>query len=408
MLHPNQLIDIDHTSPFSLAVEEVSIDGVDHGPVEILISYDEQGSPHFKFVEFFPSDMAVLKASVQMKYKADSEPVPIIITKRSFNSEQEKPTVEARLAREPLVLVDHPRSKRFEAVLLAAPRFLSKPIVLCDINGVKFELEPFKSEEGATCLIRSDLRLNANAPIEPLESLRSFLTFTKGCHCGLGNLFAYDESDLVAFRLMGFTRSDMEKRVTNWFDIEIQSNLPEIFLLFSEASIDELSNRALRQTINFYRASNASRRVSVEMSIIAAHSALEAIVNFILEHRAGWSKSMMSNRSIGFSDKHRAAALHFGIDSNLLSQSPELTKFSKITNDIDVFEIISRFRNKLVHQDTKASPTGVQLHEIWLIAQWLVEILVFGVIGYRGTIIDRRIYNGWRGTTCQVPLSHSR
>jgi hypothetical protein len=144
------------------------------------------------------------------------------------------------------------------------------------------------------------------------------------------------------------------------------------------------------------------------MSIIAAHSALEAIVNFILEHRAGWSKSMMSNRSISFSDKNRAAALHFGIDGNLLSQSPELTKFSKAAQNIDIFDIISRFRNKLVHQDTKAPPTGIQLHETWLIAQWLVEILVFGVIGYRGVIIDRRIYNGWRGTTCQIPFSRSR
>jgi hypothetical protein len=109
----------------------------------------------------------------------------------------------------------------------------------------------------------------------------------------------------------------MGPRVTNWFDIEIQRSLPEIFLLFSEACTDVLTNRALRQTINFYRASNASRQLSIEMSIIAAHSALEAIVNFILEHRAGWSKSMMNNRSIFFSDKSRAAALNFGIDTRL-------------------------------------------------------------------------------------------
>jgi hypothetical protein len=408
MLFPNQFNDIKQVPPFSLSVEEVTINGEDMGTTEILVSYDDQGRPLLNFEDFPPSTFALLECEVRVKYKADSEPFPLIITKRSFNSEHPKPIVEARLSREPLILVDSPSSKKFEAVLLSAPRFLSKPIVLYDKDGIEFKLKPFKSEEGATCLIGSDMNLNANDPLNPLEPFLNFLTFTKGCHCGLGNLFAYDEDGSVAFRLLGFSRSDIEKREVNWFDLEIQGKLPEIFLLFSKASTDELTHTALRQTIDFYRASNALRGVSIEMSIIAAHSALEAIVNFVLAYRAGWSKSMMSNRTIAFSDKNRAAALHFGIGSDLLSQSPELTKFSKKNTDIDVFEIISRFRNKLVHQGTKAHSTGIQLHETWLIAQWLVEILIFGVIGYRGAIIDRRVYNGWRGTTCQVPLSHLR
>lgn len=407
ILFPDQLIDIKQIPPFSLAVEWVEIDGEVRGAAEILISYDALGRPLLNLGDFFPSSLAALESKIQVKYKMASEPWPIIVTKRSFNSKKTKPIVEARLSRAPLVLVDSPNSKRFEAVLLSAPLLVSEPIFLCDQNGTKFELNPFKSEDGATCLVRSDMELEASAPLKPLETLLNFLTFAKGCHCGLGHMFAYDENNSVAFRLLGFSRNDIEKRETNWFDIEIQNNLPEIFLLFSKASTDSLTNKALRQTIDFYRASNVSRRVSVEVSIIVAHSALEAIVNFILAHRAGWSKSMMNNRTIAFSDKSRAAALHYGIDSDLLSQSPELSKFSKNNQNIDVFEIISRFRNKLVHQDTKTSPTGIQLHETWLITQWLVEILIFGVIGYRGAIIDRRIYNGWRGATCQVPLSRS-
>ncbi|MBE1296349.1 MAG: hypothetical protein GJ678_08925 [Rhodobacteraceae bacterium] len=348
-----------------------------------------------------------MSSEVQINYKVESEPWPLIITKRSIYSEQASPIVEARLAREPLVLFDKPNSTRFEAVLLSPPKFISAPIVLHDENKNKFEIEPLETAEGAACLLRSSLHLSAEDPLRPLSPILNFLTFMKGCHCGLGNLFAYDEEDAVAFRLLGFSHSDVEKRETNWFDIEIQKNLPEIFTLFSGAFSDDLTGRALRQTVSFYRASNASRSVSVEMSIIAAHSALESIVNFVLEHRAGWSKSMMNNRSIAFSDKSRAAAQHFGVCTELLSQSPELAAFSIGSNGIDVFEIISRFRNKLVHQDAKHSPTGIQLHETWLIAQWLVEVLVFGVIGYRGDIIDRRVYKGWRGTTCKVPLSRS-
>lgn len=404
MFSPNQIKDMDHTSPFLLSFEQVRIDGIDHGSAEILITYDAEGRAVFRFKNFFSTGVG-LDSDVQLKYRADSATVPIFITKCRYSSNIEDYTVEARLTREPLVLMEKPTSDRFEAVLLGAPRFLSKNIPLVDSSGTKFELRPPKTEEGEKCVIHSDLALKAGTPIKPLGTLLNFLTFVKGTHCGLGNLFAFDKGDQLAFRLLGFTPVDLGKRETNWFDIEIQSSLPEIFLLFSKASENELTRKALGQTIDFYRASNASRNVSIEMSIIAAQSALEAIVNFILEHRAGWSKSMMSNRSIEFSDKNRAAALHFGIDNNLLSQSPELAKFSKAKNNIDIFDIISRFRNKLVHQNIKEPPTGIQLVETWLIAQWLVEILIFGVIGYRGKIIDRRIYSGWRGTTCQVPLS---
>ena len=405
MLLPRQFQNIEQLPSFSLNVEEVLIDGVDMGPSEISISYDEQGNPLLNFGDIFPPTLNLLECKVLVKYRSNSAPVPIFITKKSYSSGQAMPKVEARLTRVPLVLEDSPKSKRFEAVLLSAPMFRTIPIILYDENGIKFEIEPFKPEEGSMCLITSDMNLDAESPLNPLSTLLNFLTFVKGSHCGLGNLFAYDANDAVAFRLLGFSRNDPAKRETNWFDVEIQQCLPEMFLMFSKASTDELTNRALRQTIDFYRASNASRGVSIEMSIIAAHSALEAIVNFILAYRAGWSKSMLGNRSIAFSDKNRAAAQYFGIHNDLLSQSPELSKYSKSSNDTDVFEIISQFRNKLVHQDTKKSPSGIQLHETWLIAQWLVEILIFGVIGYRDAIIDRRIYDGWRGTTCQVPLS---
>jgi hypothetical protein len=407
MLLPKQFTDMKQTSPFLLIVEEVKVDGVDVGPTEISISYDEGGKLLLSFEIDYSPEVISEECEIQVKYKADSEPLGIFLTERSLSFENAKVAVEARFFREPVVLIDRPSSKRFEAVLLSGPKFLSKTIILFDGNGTKFEIEPFKSEEGASCLIKSDINLKAKSPLEPLEPILDFLTFAKGSYCGLGNLFTYDEDDSVAFRLVGFSRNDREKRVGNWFDIEIQNDLPEIFLLFSAASTDELTKRALRQTIAFYRASNASRSVSIEMSIIAAHTALEAIVNYTLAYRAGWSKSLLNNRTIAFADKNRAAALHFGIHNDLLSQSPRLAKYSKEKGDIDLFEIISQIRNKLVHQDNNKILNGIQLHETWLAAQWLVEILIFGVIGYRGAMMDRRIYSGWRGTTYKVPLGHS-
>ena len=165
-----------------------------------------------------------------------------------------------------------------------------------------------------------------------------------------------------------------------------------------------VTRRALRQTISFYRSSNASRAVSIEMAIIAAHSALEAIVNYTLHVRAGWSVRLLDERAIRFSDKMRAAAAYFDLHEGVLDHSPALTDLSRQRNNIDAYDLISFIRNKLVHQDAKFVPTGLQLHEAWSIAQWLVEVLLFGVIGYQGEVIERRIYNGWRGTTARLPI----
>jgi hypothetical protein len=101
----------------------------------------------------------------------------------------------------------------------------------------------------------------------------------------------------------------------------------------------------------------------------------------------------------------RAAAAYCRISGDVLEKSPELTKLALSRDSSDAFQIISFIRNKLVHQDPKFTPTGVQLHEAWLVAMWLVEVFIFHLIGHRGQMIDRRIYDGWRGTTMPVPLA---
>ena len=402
---PTQFKEQDQCKPFSVTFDELIIDDVSKGKARVSASYNRAGNCIFHLGEFFPPDFRIFDCKIELKYKESDDPIKLLVTRRSLSSEAGEPIVEALLASAPLPLVDNSKSQRFEAVILSAPDFISNPIQLIDENGTHFEIYPPQTNDDLACFVKSDFPLAASNFSNPLKPLMQFLNFAKGGFCGLGNVFAYDKGDEISFRLLGFFRNDPGERETNWFDIEVQADLPEVFLLFSTAYSDQLTRLALDQTINFYRASNVSRRSSVELAMIASHSALEAIVNFVLTHRAGWSKSMMNNRTIAFSDRNRAAARHLGLHAELLKESPKLREFAASNNDIDAFEIISRFRNKLVHQDTKSSATGVQLHEAWLISQWLVEVFVFGVIGYSGKIIDRRVYSGFRGTTCQIPIS---
>lgn len=407
MLTPEQFETHEPLPSFTVPADRLWIGDLDVGPADVPASFDDNWSIVLQLGSFVsPLKAMSLEISAAVQLQGSEERMELLVTRRSFSFDEDSLTIEARPARLPMVLVASPSAVSFKAVLLSPPDFIKKPIKLLAADQHEYCLTPFASDTTGGCILSSNQKTHASDPLQPLETISYFLTFMKGSNCGLGNLHAYDSSGEIAYRLLGFSKDDRPaKRETNWFDIEIQNDLPAIFDRFSKSMEDKTTNQALRQAINFYRASNASREVSIEMAIIAAHSSLEAIVNYILASQAGWSKSLMAERSISFSDKLRAATGFYRLDCDILTYSPALIELSKKRNGFDAYGIISFIRNKLVHQDAKYTPTGIELHEAWLIAQWLVEVLIFGVIGYSGKMIDRRVYRGWRGTTCTIPTT---
>lgn len=82
-----------------------------------------------------------------------------------------------------------------------------------------------------------------------------------------------------------------------------------------------------------------------------------------------------------------------------------MTKRAKADANGDPFDILALFRNRITHHKKAFSYSGVEIMEAWLLSQWLCELLVFFLLGYRGEMNDRRRYTGWRGPTLPVPLS---
>lgn len=403
MLSPRDIHNIDDLTEFKVRVHSLKVGETERQNCDLRISYDEKARILLHLGEHCENTFSIFGIDASIKYSSASAELPIFISRQRLSTTAESPIVEARANKEPMTLCETGGASRFEAIIINPPQFISNEICLIDHYGNCFKIHPREFDDGSTCFLEGFIEISNENWLEKIQKLSIFLTFLKGSHCGIGHLFAYAENSDLCFRALGFSRSDRDPRQTNWFDIEVQNALPEIFSKFSKATSDETTLRALRQTIDFYRASNASRDVSLEMAIIAAHSALESIVHYILGFRAGWSSTLLDNKSAKFSDKSRAAAFFFGVSSDLLSYSPYLKQLSSTRNNIDAFEIISLFRNKLVHQDKKFIPTGPQLFEVWLVTQWLIEVLVFKIIGFEGEIIDRRRYGDWRGTTCKIP-----
>jgi uncharacterized protein with HEPN domain len=143
---------------------------------------------------------------------------------------------------------------------------------------------------------------------------------------------------------------------------------------------------------------------SLEMAVVASHAGLEAFVRYVLEYVAGWSNSQMNDRRLKFSEKLEAALCSMGLRGDVFEHCDELLRGFREENGGDKFTYLIKFRNKIVHLSENFSYSGTELLEVWSVMQWLNEMFVFYLIGYRGVMIDWRKRRGWRGETVSTPL----
>lgn len=370
--------------------------------VEIEFGYSENWHPIF---DLTPFTREILKG----KRSAQTlEGVAIVISKGQTQTDlhitelpiiliSDDQKILATSLSEPISLGMKSECKSLKFVVLGPPRVRQRRIRLVDRRGQTFTMN-FDVSEADFVTVDANLEDNRDV-VASLDDLIEFMTFVKGAYCGVGHGVGTNTQGKICVEVLGFTRHDTTRPQRNWFDHSIQGQLPKIFSKFSFALENRIRRQAIRQAVGFYRASNEARDVSVELAIISSHTALEATVYYILEHMAGWSKKLSDDRRIAFSDKLRAAVAYLRIDAEIDTYSPSITKLISSTQNVnDAFEALCYVRNKLVHQDQNYAPEGVQLHETWLVLQWLVEVLIFGICGYSGDLVDRRAYTGWVGT----------
>lgn len=246
--------------------------------------------------------------------------------------------------------------------------------------------------------------IDSETALITLTHLNRFLTFVKGTHCGIGNIVGSNGDGKVAYAHLGFLRMDQFKVSTGWCDLNVFKSLPEIYKLYTKAVCNQEHRKPLLTTIEYYRASNIIRETSLEMAVVASHAALETIVPHILRSKAGWSNNLLS-KQISFNDKLRAAAQFVGLSDSPYENLEALQKRSKEQSNVDAYELLSIFRNRIVHQGKPFKYTGTELMEVWNLSQWLCEIFLFYWLDYRGEMNDRRQYQGWRGEMIKpVPL----
>ncbi|WP_439523051.1 hypothetical protein [Marivita sp.] len=230
------------------------------------------------------------------------------------------------------------------------------------------------------------------------------LTFISGIGVSIGH-GELSKDEVISSHYIGFIRCDPLTHHKNWFDIEIFKDAGDFSERYMQFLVSEPKTSPVTYATDFYRTSNAIRDSSLEMAVIASYSALEVLVSYILREEAGWSSSLLGPRTT-MADKMRACTRYCGLRDTPLSKAKRIRKKLKSFNNYDDYDVFSETRNSIVHADKSFKLEGFELHEVWLASQWLVEVLVFYMIDYRGMMADRRPMTGWRGEyNCKVPLA---
>jgi hypothetical protein len=238
--------------------------------------------------------------------------------------------------------------------------------------------------------------------LRELTNASRLLNFTAGSGVSIGHIEALQDRH-VQYWLYGFQRLDNARRHQNWHDLETVKDFSDLGRGFSSFLENEPSDKPLTYALDFYRASNSTRSSSAEIAFIASYSALEILVHHVLREQAKWSKDLLTRSK--FADKARAGAAFIRLSSDPFEHAERLKKKPRNTNE-DAFTALSEARNSIVHAEKTFRLTGLELLEMWQLSQWLVEVFIFHLVGYKGLMADRRRITGWRGEGIgRVPIN---
>ena len=405
---------------FTIKAHKLSIGKSDYSNAEFYFQYDERFSISLEFLapeasnNFFKDDLEYFLTVTE-----DSAPVEIFATNRTINSSGEVSFIFTP-RQEPFTLFSVGDIERVVATIINGPNFyfnrFSRDLTFGNIKVSLRDFEDTYEMRKMTKLLRRRAlptglveftslndRFVDSGEIDRLSNfLRVAFWFMRGAASGIGHVRGYRQSALVYAR-PGFFRIDDFQQPSNWFGIEEISIIPEFLNLLWTAMKEETDKAAILRAIEFYRASTVIRGSSIEIAIVSSQTALEVLVNHILQARGGWNGDLLGQRT-PFHAKVRACCAFVGLTSDLMEHSPYLKAWAKRKSSIDAFEVITRFRNGLVHGDADFSYSGIEIVECWEMQQWLVEVLLFYLIGYRHKMNDRRRLTGWKGPSVQVPL----
>ncbi|MUT27293.1 MULTISPECIES: hypothetical protein [Mesorhizobium] len=235
-----------------------------------------------------------------------------------------------------------------------------------------------------------------------LDHVCGFLGFIKGTRVGYGEV---RNGARAGFRCLGFTKADRLEGVKNWYHWEIADKLPALFAGYTTAFESSGASRDLGRALTYYKIANLSCADAVETAMIMSAAALETVAGHVLGTAGGWTTSML--RNISLAEQIRACTRLLKIEGDPADQSARLQKRlepKKGQQARDGFSLLTDFRNGVTH--STPFTYDLDIYDAWDASQWLLEVQLLALLGYRGKYQDRRLQRRtFAGNLATLPVA---
>lgn len=309
------------------------------------------------------------------------------------------------LAQITLALLDSPISKDFDVF---GPR---RDNVILRCNGFEVTITPpsIAHEQVSRRLGSSPHRLTETVSItrpgelfksrearRTLDILHDALSFAAGRWSGMTLVEGRDASDQQVWSRWGTTRMSTAPTGASWFDPEHPEWLESLCDSFRRLQSNEETWEAVRTALYWYVRSN-SLNSGVDSSLILSQCALELLSWLVIVRL----KRALSEEGYGqlsnAAEKLRLTLTLLDIPRHVPAGLKNLLEFCSKMKDSkmkDLPDVVVQARNYLVHPTQSRSGRRRATrewpwHELWIAAQWLLELVLLSLLGYEGNYRNR-------------------
>jgi hypothetical protein len=227
--------------------------------------------------------------------------------------------------------------------------------------------------------------ISPQSTVEILDALKTFFSFARGAHCGLGLLKGIGVSGTVLWQQWGFSGTSRWSTTANWFSSPQGQFLRGVFPGFMrEWNTD--SREHVRSAVEMYAEANRDEP-DVKPSLMLAQSALE-LLSWLSMVR-GLCLSPDGFRGLSAADHIRLLLHECRIPPTVPSTLAGLVKAAK-AQKLDGPSVLTEVRNTLVHPGKSNKKMTVAVFgDAWTLSMWYLELALLRRFGYNGPYLNR-------------------
>jgi hypothetical protein len=239
-----------------------------------------------------------------------------------------------------------------------------------------------------------------------INTLQLYLSFVGGAWAALGMVVAFDRKGECAWESWGFNsaRRGPIRLGNTCFDRMHGDWISDRIHGFGRIYHNPVWKVPLRDSLYWYMVANSREEIGTEGAIIMAQTALELLAwNHCVVDKKIVSKVAFQHRGLPAADKFR---IFFSTLQIPLEIPDTLKKLNSrpAKKWVDAMALITDVRNSLVHPESDLQLDSLELHDVWRLMMWYLDLAFLRLMGADGAYRNR-VSGEWVGNVDTLPWS---